>query len=129
MTKSKNEAVFLTGGTGFLGSHIGTEFLRRGQEVWFLVRPEKRKSAEKRLSEILDWHGVESTFRHNASVVEGTLESCCRRFIHISTAYAAGRISGPCKEEPVINSHFFNIYEESKAAAKIIPKDHEANQS
>jgi len=39
-------------------------------------------------------------------------------FIQISTAYAAGRRSGPCVEEPIKNIRFTNVYEESKAAAE-----------
>jgi nucleoside-diphosphate-sugar epimerase len=173
MILAENQGVFLTGGTGFLGSHIGAELLRRGQKVWFLVRSGKKTSAEKRLARILDWHELDTKSRNNAVLVQGKLDCpdlgiksgmnrltqkridqiihCasdtsfsarkskqvwtanveslqnlinftagirCRRFIHLSTAYAAGRTNGPCKEEPVNARHFFNVYEESKAAAE-----------
>lgn len=173
MNNPGSEAVFLTGGTGFLGSHIGAELLRRGVEVLFLVRPGKKTSAEDRLARILNWHGLDTKCRDKAVLVEGGLnvpglgiksgfrnsiqnkinriihcasdtsfssrkiekvwaanvdslqslldfaaESPCRRFIHLSTAYAAGRVEGPCREVPVNTQHFFNVYEESKAAAE-----------
>ena len=34
-----------------------------------------------------------------------------------STAYAAGQRNGCCPEEPIENTNFFNVYEESNAAA------------
>jgi nucleoside-diphosphate-sugar epimerase len=173
MITESPKAVFLTGGTGFLGSHIGAELLRRGHDVFFLVRPGKKTSAENRLEQILKWHGINRNCRDKAVPVEGALEyqdlgiqsgmrrlcqnkieqiiHCasdtsfsarkskqvwkanvdslknlidftaeigCRRFIHFSTAYAAGRTEGSCREEPVNTQHFFNVYEESKAAAE-----------
>lgn len=173
MSKGISTAVFLTGGTGFLGSHIGAELLRRGHDVFFLVRPGKKTSAENRLEQILNWHGINKKYRDKAVPVDGMLDSqdlgiqpgmrrhfqnkinqiihcasdtsfsvrkrkqvwkanveglknlmeftaeiSCRRFIHFSTAYAAGRTEGPCREEPVNTQHFFNVYEESKAAAE-----------
>ncbi len=173
MNNPGSAAVFLTGGTGFLGSHIGAELLRRGVEVLFLVRPGKKTSAEDRLARVLNWHGLDTKCRDKAVLVVGGLnvpglgiksgfrnsiqnkinriihcasdtsfssrnrekvwaanvdslqslldfaaESPCRRFIHLSTAYAAGRVEGPCREVPVNTQHFFNVYEESKAAAE-----------
>jgi len=41
-------------------------------------------------------------------------------FIHVSTAYAAGKKIGRCLEQPPGNNRFFNAYEESKAATERI---------
>jgi len=58
----------------------------------------------------------------NVDFLEDLLDFAIRSripsFIHISTAYAAGRRSGPCPEEPITNDRFHNVYEESKAAAE-----------
>ncbi|MFO7867529.1 MAG: SDR family oxidoreductase [Candidatus Aminicenantes bacterium] len=173
MSDSKKETVFLTGSTGFLGSHIGSELLRKGETVYFLVRADNRRSGSDRLNQMLDWHGINPKAKRNARVIEGGLDdpgmgmdpsqrgqagsritriihcasdtsfserkrrqvwkanvesleelmdfaaqSKCQRFIHLSTAYAAGRRSGICREEFVKEKEFFNVYEESKAAAE-----------
>jgi nucleoside-diphosphate-sugar epimerase len=73
MTPQESTGIFLTGGTGFLGSHIGAELLRRGEKVFYLVRGNHRISADVRLAGILDWHGVDRTLRANASLIEGDL--------------------------------------------------------
>jgi nucleoside-diphosphate-sugar epimerase len=160
---------FLTGGTGFLGSHIAAELLRRGEEVFFLIRGSSQTQAAKRLQKILDWHAVDSSRRVRAHPIEGDLGNpglgmdgpriprvdriihCASdtsfsernrsriwaanvvgldalldfaaltavpSFVDVSTAYVAGRRSGPCHEEPPLNREFYNVYEESKAAAE-----------
>jgi len=160
---------FLTGGTGFLGSHIGAELLRRRQETIFFIRKRRAMSGTERLEKMLNWHGVDRAQRAKAHVVEGDLEnlglelgrqmsdgidriihcasdtsfserkrkqvwsanveslkglldfaaqSRISSFLHVSTAYAAGKRSGSCPEEPIEQEEFFNVYEEAKAAAE-----------
>jgi len=160
---------FLTGSTGFLGSHIGAELLRRQQETIFFIRRNRAMSGKERLEKMLDWHDVGRVQRAKAHVVEGELEdlglvlvsrlpqgidriihcasdtsfsernrkrvwtanvdtlkdlldfavqSRISSFIHISTAYAAGKRRGSCSEEPIEQEEFFNVYEEAKAAAE-----------
>lgn len=43
---------------------------------------------------------------------------CCNHFYHMSTAYSAGKVSGRCMEEKVIQNEFHNPYEESKKLAE-----------
>jgi len=64
---------FLTGGTGFLGSHIAVELLRRGYRVTLLARPDKDQRAEERVREILDWFGLPGSERRALKVVEGNI--------------------------------------------------------
>jgi len=64
-------SVFLTGGTGFLGSYLAASLLGRGSQVTFLARPGKRLSAEDRVGQILDWHEVSPVLRRNVRVVTG----------------------------------------------------------
>jgi len=164
----KSPVTFLTGGTGFLGSHIGAELLLKGEETFFLIRGNRKVSAA-RLEKILDWHGIDRALRAKAHLIEGELEnpglgmnpetllridriihcasdtsfsernrkrvwttnveslkaimdfaveSRCGSFIDLSTAYVAGRRGGLCPEEPIESEGFFNVYEESKAAAE-----------
>jgi len=171
MNSSRQTINFLTGGSGFLGSHIGAELLRRGQDTFFLVRNHSKKEPRERLEKVLDWHGIDHRIRSKAHLVKGSLADlgsisnatglpridrvihCASdtsfserwreriwhtnvenlmclldfvdqkkipAFIHVSTAYAAGKKIGRCLEKPPENNRFFNAYEESKAAAERI---------
>lgn len=53
--------------------------------------------------------------RHVLDLAE---RSRCRRFHLVSTAYVAGRTSGPCPEEIVHPTAFTNVYEETKCRAE-----------
>jgi len=64
-------SVFLTGGTGFLGSYLAAALLQRGSRLTFLARPDKRLSAQERVRQILDWHEVSPALRRNVRVVIG----------------------------------------------------------
>ena len=64
---------FLTGGTGFLGSHIAVELLRRGYRVTLLAQPDKDRRAEARMREILNWFDLPGSERRALKVVEGNI--------------------------------------------------------
>jgi len=66
--------ILLTGGTGFLGSHLAAELLRSGYRIFLLARPLKQQRADERVAKILDWFGIEPEVRRNLQVVEGTIE-------------------------------------------------------
>ncbi|HYA48904.1 MAG TPA: SDR family oxidoreductase, partial [Burkholderiales bacterium] len=70
---AKATRFFLTGGTGFLGSHIAVELLKRGFAVSLLARPGSRGSAADRVSELLDWFGLDNPARRRLTVVEGDI--------------------------------------------------------
>jgi len=61
----RSPVTLLTGGTGFLGSHIGANLLNRGTEVVFPVRDKNNVSGAERLKKILDWHGIDSPKKEN----------------------------------------------------------------
>ena len=64
-------SVFLTGGTGFLGSYLAAALLSKGSQVTFLARPSTRLSAEERVRQILDWHEVPLALQQDVRVVSG----------------------------------------------------------
>jgi nucleoside-diphosphate-sugar epimerase len=170
MRAERKGRILLTGGTGFLGSHLTAELLRSGYRIFLLARPLRQQSADERVAKILDWFGIEPGFRENLVIVEGTIEkpglglgadvlsdclenttevihcasntgfaerkrpeveaaniggllnvldfasrSACAFFHHLSTAYAAGRREGLCREELVDTDDYTNVYEETKA--------------
>jgi nucleoside-diphosphate-sugar epimerase len=70
-TSPVKNGVLLTGGTGLLGSHLGAALVRRGKEVFFLVRSKGTSPAAERLSRVLDWHGP--GLKGKARLLEGDL--------------------------------------------------------
>ena len=64
---------FLTGGTGFLGSHVAVALLQRGHRVTLLARSDKNRRAQDRVREILDWFGLPAEERRALKVVEGDI--------------------------------------------------------
>jgi nucleoside-diphosphate-sugar epimerase len=67
--------ILLTGGTGFLGSHIAARLIEQGNEVILVARSKKGIPAAERISRLLDWHGVEPGHKKNIRVIEGRMES------------------------------------------------------
>jgi nucleoside-diphosphate-sugar epimerase len=67
--------ILITGGTGFLGSHIAARLIERGNEVILLARAKKGFPAGERVGRLLDWHGIKPGKKKNIRVVEGRLES------------------------------------------------------
>ncbi len=63
--------VFLTGGTGFLGSHLAAAYLRAGRRVRLLARGGKGRAAAERVRALLDWHAVPPEVRAFLTVVKG----------------------------------------------------------
>ena len=71
--KDRSTRFFLTGGTGFLGSHVAVELLKRGFEVSLLARSDERRSAAERVGRLLDWFALPAEPRLRLRVVEGDI--------------------------------------------------------
>lgn len=58
----------LTGGTGFVGSHLAVALMDQGTHVVFLVRDAPGVSAEDRVRAVLAWHGRADASRYSVAV-------------------------------------------------------------
>ena len=65
--------VLLTGGTGFLGSHLAAALLERGYRVTLLARGRNGTSPERRVDGLLNWHGIGDGHRERLRVVEADI--------------------------------------------------------
>ncbi len=70
----KRDPLLLTGGTGFIGSHLAAELAQEGYPVWILARPNKHLSAPKRMEQIFAWFQMSPQDLEHIRVVEGSLE-------------------------------------------------------
>lgn len=72
--RKKRNNILLTGGTGFLGSHIAMELLRRGYPVLLLCRPSRDLTAVQRVEQLLAWFEVSTSEISNLEVIEGAID-------------------------------------------------------
>ena len=70
--KNAESVIFLTGGTGFMGSHTAVELLKRGYFVILLCRPKHNLSAYERVQKVLEWHNL--PYNKNFKVVSGHVD-------------------------------------------------------
>jgi len=76
-TKRKTKTIFLTGTTGFLGSHTAAELLRGGHKMVLLARENHGKTASQRVEESLKKIVTQEEydkFSNSIEVVEGNIE-------------------------------------------------------
>ena len=72
--RGRTGKILLTGGTGFLGSHILHELLTRGYNITLLARANGQLSAEERVRRLLDWFGLDGGIRSRLEVIEGCID-------------------------------------------------------
>lgn len=72
------KTIFLTGATGFVGSHLATEFLKEGHSLIILARGDEQGSAEERVFEtlrpLLNVDDYDKYFKDKVKVLEGNID-------------------------------------------------------
>ena len=74
MRERKSGTIFLTGGTGFLGSHLAVHLLCRGYRVVMLARKSNHMGAEERVIQLLSWFAISPNRGWKLEVIEGDIE-------------------------------------------------------
>ncbi|OGD14355.1 MAG: hypothetical protein A2V76_02045 [Candidatus Aminicenantes bacterium RBG_16_63_14] len=89
---ARTSRILVTGGTGFLGSHIAFALLRAGYRVTVLSRSSKNLPARDRVAHLADWLGLEEEERRRLAVAEGDI---------LDPGWAAAALEGPAGPGPV----------------------------
>jgi nucleoside-diphosphate-sugar epimerase len=67
--RARNSHILISGGTGFLGSHIAARLLDAGFKITILARTSRETDADERVRRIMDWHGISNNARKRLRVV------------------------------------------------------------
>jgi nucleoside-diphosphate-sugar epimerase len=64
----------MTGGTGFLGSHLAAAMVKRGFRVILLARPSHQQRAEERMARLFQWLGVDLPPPEQVRIIDARLD-------------------------------------------------------
>lgn len=69
--RCKEKAILLTGGTGFVGSFLAVELMKRGYPLILIVRSADSLDCFKRVEKVLEWHNFPTP--HHLRIMEGDI--------------------------------------------------------
>jgi nucleoside-diphosphate-sugar epimerase len=71
---SRSSTVLITGATGFLGSHLAIEFLKRGYPTILLARGDQTRTGAERIAKLMAWFGHCPNEFPQLKIFQGTIE-------------------------------------------------------
>ena len=71
---NKDSTILVTGGTGFIGSHLAVSLRRSGYRVIVLARPNRSMAGPERMNQLLEWFGRGDVLGSGFEVIEGRLD-------------------------------------------------------
>ena len=110
MRAAGTNRILVTGGTGFLGSHIAVALLKAGRRVTILARSSRRLSARDRVAQIADWFNLNEDLRGRLAVAEGDILDPSW------SAMALGGTAGPGPVDEIIHCASSTAFAERKRA-------------
>jgi len=71
---NRESVILVTGGTGFIGSHLAVRLCRSGYHVIVMARPNRQMTGGERMNQLLRWFGATDLLGSRFEILEGRID-------------------------------------------------------